>query len=159
MRTSPAGCRRERKDPRGAGHRHRGKTEDAVRQKNPLTRCTDKTGSCSPSTDIVLPTNLVPHVCSAQFVDRVDQLGIFPGRHRRRRAAKKRPYCRGRFKQGLTIPVIVSDRWQPRIIYPFGTPTYDTVRPDFVLSLARMHHKVVGNFKSKADVRRPYFRR
>ena len=117
------------KRPYRAGCRHRSKTVDSVRQKHPLTRCADKTCSCSPTSDSLLPTNLVdvPHVCSAQLADHVDQMGISSGSHRRRRPARKRPYCGGRRKQGRAIPVIVSDRSQPRILHPLCTSTHDTL--------------------------------
>ena len=69
------------------------------------------------------------HVCSAQLSDRVDQLGISPGSHRRRRPGKKRPYRGGRRKQGWTIPIIVTDRSRPRTLYPLCTSTHDSVRP------------------------------
>ena len=62
-------------------------------------------------------------MCSAQLADRVDQLGISPGSHRRRRSARKRPYRGGRHKQSWTIPVIVSGRSQRRILHPLCTST------------------------------------
>ena len=97
-----------------AGRRHWGKTVDTVLQKHPLTKYSDKNCSCSPIFHSLLPKNLAPYVCSAQLADRVDQLGISLGRYRRRKPARKRPYCGGRRKQGRTIPVIVSDRSRPR---------------------------------------------
>ena len=59
---------KRKKRPYRAGCRHRGKTVDT---KHPLTRYTDKTCSCSPISDGHLPTNLEPHVCSAQHADHV----------------------------------------------------------------------------------------
>ena len=94
-----------------------------------LTRCTDKTYSCSPTSDSFLPTNLAPHVCLAQLADCVDQLGISLGKHRCHRSARKGPYRGDRRKQGRTIPVIVTDRSQPRILHPLCMQTHDTVRP------------------------------
>ena len=67
-------------------------------------------------------------MCSAQLADRVDQLGISPGSHRRRRPARKLPYRGGRRQQGRTIPVIVSDRSRPLILHPLCTSTHDSVR-------------------------------
>ena len=90
------------KRPYRAGCRHRGKTVDTIRQKHPLTRYADIICSCFPICDGLLPTNLVGHLCSAQLADCVDQLGISPGSHRRRRLARKRPYRGGRCKQGWT---------------------------------------------------------
>ena len=69
------------------------------------------------------------HVCSAQLSDRVDQLGISPGSHRRRRPGRKRPYRGGRRKQGRTIPDIVTDRSGSRTLHPICTSTHDSVRP------------------------------
>ena len=68
-------------------------------------------------------------MCSAQLSDLVDQLGISPGSHRRRRPGRKRPYRGGRRKQGQTIPVIVTDRSRPRTLHPLCTSTHDSVRP------------------------------
>ena len=65
---------------------------------------------------------------SAQLADGIDQLGISPGSHRRRRPARKRPYRGGRCKKVQTIPVIVADRSR-RILHPLLTSTHDTVRP------------------------------
>ena len=120
---------KRKKRPYRAGCRHRCKTVDTARQKHPLTKCTDETCSCSSTSDSLLPTNLVLHVCFAQLADRVDQLGISPGNYRRHRPARKRPYRGGRRNQGRAVPVIVSDRSQPRILHPLCMPTHDTVRP------------------------------
>ena len=79
--------------------------------------------------DGLLPTNLEGHVCSAQLSDRVDQLGISPGSHRRRRPGRKRAYRGGRRKQGRTIPVIVTDRSRPRTLHPLCTSTHVSIRP------------------------------
>ena len=100
-------------------------------EKHPLslTRYADKLCSCFAISDGLLPTNLVGNVCSAQLSDRVDQLGISPGSHRRRWPARKRPYRGGRRKQGRTIPVIVTDRSRPRTLHPLCTSTHDSVRP------------------------------
>ena len=94
------------KRPYGSGFIRRGKTVDNIRQKRPLslTRYADKLCSSFAISDDLLPTNLVGHVRSAQLSDRVDQLGISPGSHRRRRPGRKRPYSGGRRKQGCTIP-------------------------------------------------------
>ena len=54
--------------------------------------------------DSLPPTNLVPHVCSAQLADRVDQLGISPSSHRRRRPARKRLFRGGSSQAGLDYP-------------------------------------------------------
>ena len=98
--------------------RHRGKTVDTIRQKHPLsfTGYADKLCSCFTISGGLLPTNLEDHVCSAQLSDRVDQLNISPGSHRR---------C----KWGRTIPVIVTDRSWPQILHPLCTSTHDSVRP------------------------------
>ena len=66
-------------------------------------------------------------MCLAQLVDSVDQLGISPGSHRRRRPARKRPYRGGRCKQGKTILAIVTDRSRPQILHPLCTSTHDTI--------------------------------
>ena len=121
--------RKRKKRPYRAGCRHRGKTEETVRQKHPVTRCADKTCSCFPTSDSLLPITKVPHVCLAQLADRIDQLGISPGSHRCRTPARKRPYHGGRRKQGQTVPVIVNDRSYPRIFHPLCSPSHDTVRP------------------------------
>ena len=71
----------------------------------------------------------MPHVCSAQLADHVDQLGISPGNHSRCRLTRKRPHSGGRCKQGRTIPVIVTDRSRPLIIQLLCTSTHDTARP------------------------------
>ena len=68
-------------------------------------------------------------MCSAQLSDRVDQLGISPGSHRRRRPGRKRPYRGGRRQQGRTIPVIVTDRSRPRALHPLCILTLDSIRP------------------------------
>ena len=109
----------------------RGKTVDTIKQKHllSLTRYADKLCSCFAISEGLLPTNPVGHVCSAQLSDRVDQLGISPGSHRRRRPGRKRPYRGGRRKQGRTIPVIVTDRSGPRALHPLCTSTHDSVRP------------------------------
>ena len=122
---------KRKKRPYRAGCRHRGKTVDTIRQKHPLslTRYADKFCSCFAISDGLLTTNLVGHVCSAQLSDCVDQLGISPGSHRRCRPARIRPYRGGHCKQGQTIPVIVTDRSQPRILHPLCTSTHDSVRP------------------------------
>ena len=99
-----------------AGCRHRGTTVYTIRQNHHLSRYTDKTCSCSPISDGLLPTDLVPHVCSAQLANR-------------RRPARKRHYRGGRCEQGRTISVIVTDRSRPRILHPLFTSTHDTVRP------------------------------
>ena len=113
-----------------AGCRDLGKTVDTIRQKNPLslTRYADKFCSFFTISDGLLHTNLEGHVSSAQLSDCVNQLGISPGSHRRRRPGWKRPYCGGRCKQGRTIPVIVTDRLQPQILHPLCTLTLDSVR-------------------------------
>ena len=120
---------KRKKRSHGAGCRHRGKTVDTIRQKHPLTRYADKTCSCSPISEGPLPTNLVGHVCSAQLSDRVDQLGVSPGSHRRRRPGRKRPYHGSRRKQGRTIPVIVTDKSRPQTLHPLCTSTHDSGRP------------------------------
>ena len=122
---------KRKKRPYRAGCRHRGKTVDTIRQKHPLslTRYAEKLCSSFTISDGLLPTNLVGHVCSAQLSDRVDQLGISPGSHRRRRTARKRPYRGGRRQQGRTIPVNVTDRSRPWILHPLFTSTHDSVRP------------------------------
>ena len=131
IRTRPVRCGRERKKPYRARYGHRCKTADTIRQKHPLslTRYADKLCSCFTISDGLLPTNPVGHVCSAQLSDRVDQLRISPGSHRRRRPARKCPYRGGRHKQGRTIPVIVTDRSRPRTLHPLCTSTHDSVRP------------------------------
>ena len=104
---------KRQKRPYRAGFIRRGKTVDTIQQKHPLslTSYADKL------------------VCSAQLSDRVDQLGISPGSHRRRRPGRKRPYRGGRRrKQGRTVPVIVTDRSRPRILHPLCTSTYASVR-------------------------------
>ena len=63
-----------------------------------------------------------------QLADGVDQPGISPGSHRRRRPARKHPYLSCRRQQSRTIPITVGNRSQPRILHPFSTPTHDTVR-------------------------------
>ena len=70
-------------------------------------------------------------MCSTQLSDRVDQLGISPGSHRRRRPGRIRPYRGGRRQQGRTrsIPVIVTDRSRPRTLHPLCTSTHDSIRP------------------------------
>ena len=103
--------------------------EKTVQHPLGLTRYADKLCSCFAIYDGLLPTNLVGHVCSAQLSDRVDQLGIFPGSHRRRRPGRKRQYRGGRRQQGRTIPVIVIDRSRPRTLHPLCTSTHDSVRP------------------------------
>ena len=85
--------------------------------------------SCFAISGGLLPTNLVGQVCLAQLSDRVDQLGISPGSHRRRRPGRKRPYRGGRRQQGRTISVIVTDRSRPRTLHPLCTSTHDSVRP------------------------------
>ena len=60
---------------------------------------------------------------------RLSDLGISPGGYRRRRPARKRPYRGGRYKRGRTIPVIVTDRSQPRTLHSLCTSTPDSVRP------------------------------
>ena len=105
---------KRKKRPYRAGCRHRGKTVDTIRLKHLHTRYGNKICSCFPKSDGLLPTNLVGHVCSAQLADRIDQLGISPGRHRRRRPERKRPYRCSRCKQGQTIPVIVTIDLDPR---------------------------------------------
>ena len=109
---------KRQKRPYGAGFIRRGKTVDIMTQKHPLslTRYADKLCSCFAISDGLLPTNLVGHVCSAQLSDRVDQLGISPGSHRRRRPGGKRPYR-------------VTDRSRPRTLHPLCTSTYDSIRP------------------------------
>ena len=89
-----------KKRPYRARYRHQDTTVDTIRQKHQvsLTRYADKLCSCFAISDGLLPTNLEGHVCSAQLSDRVDQLGISPGSHRRRRPARKRPYHGGRCK-------------------------------------------------------------
>ena len=72
---------------------------------------------------------VVPHVCSAQLAIRLDQLGISPGSHRRRRPGRKRHYRGSRCMQGRTIPVIVTDRSRPRTLHPLCTSTHGSVRP------------------------------
>ena len=121
---------KRQKRPYGAGFIRRGKTVDTIKQKHPLnlTRCADKLYSCFAISDGLLPTNLVGHVCSAQLSDRVDQLGISPGSHRRRRPGRKRPYRGGRRQQGRTIPVIVTNRSRSRTLHPLCTSTHDSVR-------------------------------
>ena len=122
---------KRQKRPYGAGFIHRGKIVDTIKQKHPLslTRYADKLCSYFAISDGLLPTNLVGHVCSAQLSDRVDQLGISPGSHRRRSPGRKCPYRDGRRKQGRTIPVIVTDRSRPRTLHPLCTSTHDSVRP------------------------------
>ena len=61
---------KRQKRPYRAGCSHRSKTVDTIRLKHPLTRYTDKTCSCFPISDGLLPTTLVGHVCSAQLADR-----------------------------------------------------------------------------------------
>ena len=94
------------KRPYGAVLIRRGKTVDIINQKHPLslTRHADKLCSCFAISDGRLPTNLVGHVCSAQLSDRVDQLGISPGSHRRCRPGKKRPNRGGRRQQAGLSP-------------------------------------------------------
>ena len=124
---------KRQKRPYGAGFIHRGKTVDTIKQKHPLnltrSRYADKLCSCFAISDGLLSTNLVGHVCSAQLSDRVDQLGISPGSHRRRRPGSKRPYRGGRRQQGRTIPVIVTDRSRPRTLHPLCTSTHNSIRP------------------------------
>ena len=117
-----------KKRPYRAGCRHQGKTADTIRQKHPLhlTRYADTLCSCFAISDL-LPTNLVGHVCPDKLSDCVDQLGISPGHHRRRRPARK-PYRGSHRKQGRTIPIIVTDRSRPRILHPLCTSTHDSVR-------------------------------
>ena len=117
-----------------AGCRHRGKTVDTIRQKHPLslTKYADKLCSCFVISDGLQPTNLVGHVCSAKLSERFDKLSISPGRHRRRRPARKRTYCGCRCKEDQTIPIIVTDRSRPRIHHPLCTLTHDSVRPPTV---------------------------
>ena len=122
---------KRQKRPYRAGFIHQGKTVDTIKQKHPLclTSYADKLYSCFAISDGLLHTNLVGHVCSAQLSDRVDQLGISPGSHRRRRPWRKRPNRGSRRKQGWTIPVIVTDRSRPRTLHPLCTSTHDSVRP------------------------------
>ena len=122
---------KRQKRPYGAGFIRRGKTVDTIKQKHPLnlTIYADKLCSCFAISDGLLPTNPVGHVCSAQLSDRVDQLGISPGSHRRRRPGRKRPYRGGRRQQGRTIPVIFTDRLRPQTLHPLCTSTHDSVRP------------------------------
>ena len=122
---------KRQKRPYRVGFIRRGKTVDTIKQKHPLnlTRYADKLCSCFAISDGLLPTNLVGHVCSAQLSDHVDQLGISPGSHRRRRPGRKRPYRGGRRQQGRTMPVIVTDRSRPRTRHPLCTSTHDSVRP------------------------------
>ena len=119
---------KRQKRPYGAGFIHRGKTVDTIKQKHPLslTRDADKLCSCFAISDDLLPTNLVGHVCSAQLSDRVDQCGISPGSHRRRRPGRKRPYRGGRRKQDRAIPIIVTERSRPRTLHLLCTSTRDS---------------------------------
>ena len=106
-RTQACPLWKRKKRPYRAGCRHRGKTVDTIKQKHPLslTRNADTLCSCFTISGGLLPKNLVGHVCSAQLSDRIDQLGISHGSHRRRRPARKRPYRGGRRKQvGLAYP-------------------------------------------------------
>ena len=123
---------RRKKRPHRTGCRHRGKTVDTIKQKHSLsfTRYADKHCSYFAISDDLLSTNLAGHVCSAQLSDRVDQLGISLGSHRRRRPTRKRPYHGGRCKQGRSIPVLVTDRSRPRTLHPLCTSTHDSVRPN-----------------------------
>ena len=96
IRASPAGCGRERKYPAEPGadteaRLYRSRCRN--RQTHPLTTCAGKTSSCSPASDGLLPTNLIPHVCSAQLADRVDQLGIYLGSHRCRGPDQENQDC------------------------------------------------------------------
>ena len=102
---------KRQKRPYGAGFIRQGKTVETIKQKHPLslTRYADKLCSCFAISD----GDLVGDVCLAQLFDCVDQLGISPGSHRRRRPGRKRPYRGGRRQQGRTIPVIVTDRSRP----------------------------------------------
>ena len=122
---------KRKKRPYRTGCRHRGTTIDTIRQKHPLslTRYAVKLCSCFAISDGLLRTNLEGHVCPAHLSDHVDQLGISPGSHRRRRPARKRPYRGSRCKQGWTIPVIVTIRSLPQILHPLCTSTHDSVRP------------------------------
>ena len=123
-------CKRQKRIYR-AGFIRRGKTVVTIKQKHPLslTRYADKLCSCFVISDDLLPKNLVGHVCLAQLSDRVDQLGISPSSHRRRRPGRKRPYRGGLRQQGRTIPVIVTDRSRPRTLHPLCTSTHDSIRP------------------------------
>ena len=104
---------KRQKRPYGAGFIRRGKTVDTIKQKHPLSLTSklnaDKLCSCFAISDDLLPTNLVGHVGSAQLSDRVDQLDISLGSHRRRRPGRKRPY-RIASRAGLSPSLSPTDR-------------------------------------------------